>query len=84
LPIRRVRCGLSLDREVLRAESAERVVIKLSLDAPETPTSRNRAPVNVALVLDRSGSMSGDKIEKARRQQSTLCGSWDPRTCSRS
>ena len=32
-----------------------------------TPRVNRRAPVNVAIVLDRSGSMSGTKIEEAKR-----------------
>lgn len=60
-------CDLALDREVLPAGASQSVVIKVSLDVPELPRENARPPVNLALVFDRSGSMSGSKIEKARQ-----------------
>jgi len=61
-----VGCDLTLDRTVLPAGQAEKTVIKVSLDVPLVPRETERPPVNLSLVLDRSGSMSGEKIEKAR------------------
>ncbi len=62
-----VRCTLTPDREALPAGSPQTVVIKVSLDAPAMPREGQRPPVNLSVVLDRSGSMAGDKIEKARQ-----------------
>ena len=60
-----MRCSIELDREVLPAERTDKVVLKISLLAPEAP-ERRRPPINLAVVLDRSGSMAKDKIAKAR------------------
>lgn len=61
-----VRCRVDLDRDILPADQKQTTVIKVSLDAPSPPRQTDRPPVNLAIVMDRSGSMSGSKIEKAR------------------
>ena len=61
-----VKCGLSLDRTILPAGLSQKTVIKVNLDVPVIPIEVSRPPVNLTLVLDRSGSMSGNKIVKAR------------------
>lgn len=60
-----VRLRLELDRPVLPADSHETVVVKVALDGAR-PRGLRRSPVNLALVIDKSGSMGGDKIAKAR------------------
>lgn len=63
----KVGCTMGLDRSVLPSGKAERVVVKVALTVPKMDvTVRKRPPVNLCVVLDRSGSMGGDKIEKAR------------------
>ncbi len=61
-----VECGLSLDRTILPAGLSQKTVIKVNLGVPAIPVEIARPPVNLTLVLDRSGSMSGNKIAKAR------------------
>ncbi len=41
--------------------------LRIALTGFELPRSKERLPVNVAIVIDQSGSMGGDKIENARR-----------------
>ncbi|RTZ98289.1 MAG: hypothetical protein DSY89_09800 [Deltaproteobacteria bacterium] len=62
----KVQCRIELDREVLPANVTRRAILKVTLDAPPSPASRKRPAVNLAIVLDRSGSMSGRKLAKAK------------------
>lgn len=61
-----VTCRIELEREVLAAGREQTAVIKVVLDAPERQRRAERPPVNLSVVLDRSGSMTGTKIEKAK------------------
>lgn len=57
------------DRTLVRAEASSTRHILLTATAPKRPEgeSKPRPPVSVAFVLDRSGSMAGDKIELAKQ-----------------
>ncbi|MFH1153142.1 MAG: VWA domain-containing protein [Pseudomonadota bacterium] len=61
-----VTCRIETDRDVFQAGRSQRAIIKVTLDAPPPPTMVRRPPVNLAIVLDRSGSMAGAKIDRAR------------------
>lgn len=59
-------CRVEMDRDVVFSGRRQTAVVKITLDAPEAPRFDERPPVNLSIVLDRSGSMSGQKIQKAR------------------
>ena len=61
-----VRLGVGMANPVVLAGGRQRGYLRVSLTgyAPESPG--RRPPVNVALVLDRSGSMTGEKLENAK------------------
>ncbi len=54
------------ERDVVYNGGSREVVVQIDLDA-RRPEQGKRAPMNLAVVLDRSGSMEGAKIEKARQ-----------------
>src|SRR5215204_3513705 len=61
-----VKLKIDVDRAVLPAESSEKAIVKIGLDCLRLPRRDLRPPVNLAIVIDRSGSMSGEKISHAR------------------
>ncbi len=55
------------DRQLIRSTHRSERFVLVELGAPPAPERAGRDPVNLAFVLDRSGSMSGAKIALAKR-----------------
>jgi Ca-activated chloride channel family protein len=55
------------DRPLVRASAHSTRYALASIVAPRLERTQTRGPVNVAFILDRSGSMGGEKIALARR-----------------
>jgi Ca-activated chloride channel homolog len=69
----------NLDVDLVAVEAADQVNLLLELQAPQLPEQATRAEQTLVVVLDRSGSMSGEPLEAARRALTTLIGRLDPR-----
>ncbi len=61
-----VSLDVSLANPVLKAGESQKVYLKVGLTGLAQPEKSVRAPVNMALVIDKSGSMGGEKIRQAR------------------
>lgn len=55
------------DRRYIRSTHRSERFVLVELEAPPAAQKATRDPVNLAFVLDRSGSMSGQKIDLAKR-----------------
>ena len=62
----KVQTRVEMDRGMLPADRAQTAVVKVTLDAPEPVQEARRPAVNLCIVLDRSGSMAGQKLAKAK------------------
>lgn len=51
---------LRADRQLIRAHGNSVRYLLASISAPEAPPRKDRMPVNISLILDRSGSMQGE------------------------
>jgi Ca-activated chloride channel family protein len=63
---------IRLNHNVLAVESEHTVHVMVELSAPEAATDSDRAPLKLALVIDRSGSMAGEKLEATKASAAYL------------
>ena len=63
---KQVALDVSLSQPTLLAGKKQITYLKVALTGFKLTNMKERAPVNIALVIDESGSMNGDKIEKAK------------------
>jgi Ca-activated chloride channel homolog len=66
------------DRRLIRTTSHSRRFVLARLVAPQVAVARTRPPVNLAIVLDRSGSMSGPKLHVAKAAVAEAIGRLQP------
>jgi len=62
-----VKCRVETVRGLLPADETQNIIVKVTLDALKQAETTSRPAVNLAIVLDRSGSMNGQKLEKAKK-----------------
>ncbi|MEP6987881.1 MAG: VWA domain-containing protein, partial [Chloroflexota bacterium] len=62
-----MKADFALDYDVLTVERPQKLYLMARLVSNATPTNQTRRPLNISLVLDRSGSMAGNKLEYTRQ-----------------
>lgn len=67
-----------LDLDVLAVETADQISLLLELTAPAAAPGRPREPKTLIVVLDRSGSMDGGRLDAAKRALTELVDRLDP------
>ena len=67
-----------LDLDVIAVEGPEQVSLLVELTAPTVESATDREPSTLMVVLDRSGSMAGERLEGAKHALITLLDRLDP------
>jgi len=66
-----VQIGAELGQSTIDRKAGDRVYLRLSLKTLAARKKDDRPPINVALVIDRSGSMSGERLAAAKKGAET-------------
>ncbi len=65
---------MQVDPSSSKSSSKNENHLRIALTGFELPQAKQRSPVNVAVVIDSSGSMGGTKIEHAKRAAAEAVG----------
>jgi len=63
---------LKTDAALINQSKPTKRILEVALTAPEASGSRDVVPLNLALVIDRSGSMSDGKLEQVKVAMSQI------------
>ncbi len=74
----KIKVELSLSQQYLQPGEASVVYIMLRLIQPKVGMEGGRMPINTSFVLDRSGSMSGSKLQHTKRAVEFAISHLDP------
>ena len=73
-----MKLSASLDLELVALEQPDELALLVELTAPEPTWTAPRRPAAVQVVVDRSGSMAGERLDAARRALCALVDRLDP------
>ena len=62
-----IQLELQSDKKVIFDQKASQRILEISITPPSRKQTNDRAPLNLSLVLDRSGSMHGEKIHYVKQ-----------------
>lgn len=63
----KVLLGVNSDKAVISREKQTTRILEINITPPEKDKSKERSPLNISLVLDRSGSMRGEKLQYVKQ-----------------
>ena len=66
LSAKQVQLDVSMSKATLLANKKQNTSLRVALTGFKFAATEQRVPVNVAIVLNKSGSMSGEKIVRAK------------------